>query len=68
MVKILELVQGRPRLDGQKVTEVVEALVTPFWRFKEVTEAERPPFGYEWYRMEPDGTLVLWKANHDSSG
>ncbi len=43
--------------------------VREYHRVVEVKEADRPPIGYEWYRVvEPGGTLAFWKANYDTSG
>ncbi len=35
---------------------------------REVGENHSPILGYVWYRKSPDGKLVIWKQNIDSSG
>jgi len=48
-------------------SEAIKAIGVARARFKDVTEDENPIKGDVWYRQGPEGKLVLYKANYDSS-
>lgn len=49
-------------------SEAVRAIGIASARIREVEESWEAPWGRVWYRPGPDGKLVFWKAQYDSSG
>jgi hypothetical protein len=52
------------RIEGHPSTA---SFFRPDWYVRhQVKPSENPSTGYEWYRVEPDGTLLFYRANYDS--
>lgn len=49
-------------------SEAVRTIGIASARIREVEENWEPSIGNVWYRSGPDGKLVWFKANYDSSG
>lgn len=63
-VKVFEVSQFGPKLDGKEPKELTDISVREF----AIARMQRPPIGTEWYTESADGKLRRWQVNWDSSG